>query len=54
MSWRADLMEALKNKDAEALRKLSEQARNRYQPIAPRFDYKMIEAEGREPGSDDE
>ncbi len=52
MTWREELLSSLK--DPEKLKEVSERARNRYQPIAPKFDYKMLEAEGREPGEDDE
>lgn len=49
MTWRDELMQALKNKDAEALRRLGEIARDRYHPVQkPKFDYKRIESEGRE------
>lgn len=55
MTWRDDLMEALRNKDAEELKRIAHQARMRYEPtIKPKFDYKQIEAEGREPGADDD
>jgi len=48
-------MEALRNKDAEELKRIAHQARNVYHPVAkPQFDYKQIEAEGRQPGEDDE
>jgi hypothetical protein len=54
MSWRDDLLEAIRNKDSEELRKIAALARNRYEPMRPVFDYKKLESEGREPGSDDE
>ena len=52
MSWNKELMEALK--DPQQLKRISELARNRYQPIErPVFDYKSVEAEGRQPGDDE-
>lgn len=54
MSWRDDLLEALRNKDTEELRRIAAIARNHYNPKPITFDHKMLAAEGREPGEDDE
>ena len=54
MSWHDDLLEAIRNKDSEELKRIAALARNQYHPVPTRFDHKMLAAEGREPGSDDE
>jgi hypothetical protein len=55
MTWRDDLKDAIASGDKEQIRKVAEQARNHYVPVAkPKFDYKQLEAEWRQPGEDDE
>ncbi len=53
MTWRDDLMEAIATKDPQKIKEVAQYARNRYEPIRPVFDYKTVEAEGRQPGEDD-
>ena len=52
MSWRDDLLDAIRNKDSEELKRIAALARNQYHPVPTTFDYKTIQAEGREPGED--
>lgn len=52
MSWRDDLLEALRNKDKEELKRIAQLARYRVE-MPKEFDYKKFQSEGREPGEDD-
>lgn len=53
MTWRDDLMEAMG--DPEKLKEVAKRARDHWTPTEkPKFDYKTLQAEGRQPGEDDE
>lgn len=52
MDWRQILLEAMKDKDQ--LQKMAALARENRHIEPPRYDYKIIQAEGRQPGEDDE
>lgn len=54
MTWRDDLVEALKSGDKEELKRIAYLARNRVELTKPVFDFKTLQSEGREPGEDQE
>lgn len=51
MNWHDILLESLKDKDQ--LKRMSELARQPRNYQVPTYDYKQVQAEGREPGEDD-
>lgn len=52
MNWRDVLMEAIK--DPAELKKMAEIARMHRHIEPPKYDYKQVQSEGRQPGEDDE